>query len=438
MARFTRFLGCCLASLLGLVFAGPAFATVYPDNSAAYSACASAAGALAQAKCVYKNQTPFGANQGTYACVELKITSPTASIFRYCNGGGTISSCNGAPATQVPCANAYRDYVIPGTSVITGNTFMYFWTSNVCASKPTFNVDFADGATATGSLENVCAQGCRFTGVPSWHGTYPEGALRYTYTTSGSVCSPEDTVFDAPVDPDAEITPEDINTDQDGDGKNDGDDPCPNDPTDTCNIPDDSKDTDGDGKPDYQDPFPNDPTNGKGDGNGNGDGNTSSGGGDCVVPPACGGDPIACNTLFQVWAHRCGKTGGTAGEGPTGGGTGPGGTGDNSDVVGEISGLRDDLAGLASDGGVGTGAGASELSGLLGTRTFSTDDIDASGFGFPRTCPLWQDVSFPVGGTTMTLPLSGFTLHCDIFEWTGYLIVAFASFWSLMLLIRTD
>lgn len=456
MARINWFFGCLLAGLFGLA-PSVSFAATYSTNSEAIAGC------LAQvelysgeqtsensthttkdtysSKCVSRSSFPSGRTP-LYTCVwkrdrvQTRKSDGQVTNFYYAGYCTNSAPTASSPSPVMSGSGAsfwYADYTIPDT---TGNQTSctqiqnHCWTTNTCPTKPTFHVDFPDGSITTGSLENVCAQGCSFTGVPSWNGTYPEGSLRYTYTPSGSVCSPQDTMFDAPVDPDEEVTPEDINTDQDGDGKKDGDDPCPNDPTDTCNIPDDSKDSDGDGKPDYQDPFPNDPTNGKGDGNGSGDGNTSSGGGDCVVPPSCGGDPIQCNILFQSWAHRCGKTGGTAGEGPTGPGSPGGGNGDNSDVVSELQGLRSDLEDSLSGS-----PGDTDMSGFNGTREWGVADLDQSGLGFPRTCPMWQDVSFSIGVSSITLPFSSFVLHCQIFEWTGLLIVAFAGFWSVRYLI---
>ena len=155
MDRIIWFFGCLLAGLLGLVFTSPAFATVYPDNSAAYAACSSAAAARDKAKCVYRMQTPItGTLQGTYACVELIISSPTSSRVRYCGTTNGIHTCNGA-GVQQSCVDAYENYVIPGTTLNTNSTQMYYWQNNVCASKPTFNADFPDGSIATGSLVNL-------------------------------------------------------------------------------------------------------------------------------------------------------------------------------------------------------------------------------------------------------------------------------------------
>lgn len=51
---------------------------------------------------------------------------------------------------------------------------------------------------------------------------------------------------------------------------------------------------------------PNDGSSGDGEEEGEG---TASGGEGCEVPPVCGGDPIGCATLQQVWRTRCADNG---------------------------------------------------------------------------------------------------------------------------------
>ncbi|MCC8582203.1 hypothetical protein LN482_01655, partial [Xanthomonas euvesicatoria pv. euvesicatoria] len=53
------------------------------------------------------------------------------------------------------------------------------------------------------------------------------------------------------------------------------------------------------------DTAPDDADNGADGGTGNETDNTASGGGTCDAAPACSGDGIACNSLYQQWRTRC-------------------------------------------------------------------------------------------------------------------------------------
>jgi hypothetical protein len=67
-------------------------------------------------------------------------------------------------------------------------------------------------------------------------------------------------------------------------------------------------DGDGDGKGD-EDGKGDDGGNVPGQGGGTGDGDGKASGGEgCTTPPTCSGDPIACNTNWQIWRMRCNGT----------------------------------------------------------------------------------------------------------------------------------
>jgi len=422
MRRFT----CLLALISGLIFS-PAFAASYADNSAALSAC------LAEAEYWIGYKGP--SNQYTHQarCYLNPVSSPDKYICKVIRNNQSQAYCSeGHSASFTLTGSAAATWYSQNTAFASAGCNLagaYCFTSNACSSKPpSFEVDFYEDTIYNGSLENVCAGGCRYSGTPGYRGTYPNGNLFYTYTkVNNDPCSPDEDIFNDE-NPD-ETTPEDIKQDADGDGVKDGEDVCPNDPTNTCNLPDDSKDSDGDGIPDYKDPYPNDATNGKGDGNGSGDGNSSSGGGDCVTPPSCAGDPIQCNILFQSWAHRCGKTGGTAAEGPSGPG---GGDGSSTDLK-PITDRWDSTFGDGSYQG-DTTTPVSGLSGYVNDLTIDQNKLDTSGLGLSRSCPaiLNQPINFSFIGRPISVE---FTYFCDALELVGQLLVVFSCFLAIRLLL---
>lgn len=280
MARFNRFFGCLLVGLR--LTASPVFAATYPDNGEAIAAC------LAQTQLYSGQQTSEISTHitvDTYSskCVLGNRASPNPSLYKcvwkrdrvqtrksdgqvtnfyyggYCTNSAPTSS---SPAFVIQGSGAsswYSSFSVPDTTGSLTNCSEisnHCWTTNTCLTKTMFDSRTMMANTPNGS-GFACFEGCRYSVAVGYIGTYPDGYLEYNWDPAGfggpQVCAPTDAeAVPVPVDD----GPDEIKEDQDGDGKKDGDDPCPNDSTNTCNIPDDSKDSDGDGKPDYQDPFP--------------------------------------------------------------------------------------------------------------------------------------------------------------------------------------
>jgi hypothetical protein len=138
----------------------------------------------------------------------------------------------------------------------------------------------------------ICNQGCKY--MPDggdqtyWQidgHTYLDVGDWSTTEASGNTCLGQNTPVTPPVD-------------TDNDGVSDENDDFPEDP-------DETTDTDGDGVGDNADVDDEHADNGSDDGSGDESDNHASGGGDCNNPPACDGDGIQCNQLFQQWKTRC-------------------------------------------------------------------------------------------------------------------------------------
>lgn len=399
MVCFNRFVGCLLASLFGLVFSSSvSAATISTTQPASNVACLDSAeqallNGATHARCHFKSLTPRltpdPATYGAYFCIQRR-GSGTSYTVRQCNTStsGLLSSFSGATAAA-QSQTYYDNWDAPSFTTVAqastaGNFYAFLWTTNIDSCSSTVDIDYAPfmAPTPNGS-GNVCYQGCAYQVAIGYEGTWPSGQLVFYASALKRACTPED--------------PDSTEPNFDSDSP-------------PIDIPGETPDTG---------PDPSDGTSG----------NSSSGGGTCASAPVCTGDSIQCNILYQTWATRCSnRDGGSEGGEP--------GQGNNADVVNEIKGLRDDLDEAFSDNFSDPNAEAG-LSGLVYEDEINSGMIDSSGWGFPRTCPLWSDITFSVGVSSVTIPLSSFTGHCELFELTGLLILAFASFWSARYLLRS-
>lgn len=438
MVPFNRFVGWCLVGLVGLISFDASAVTViaranYNSQVLARSACVDAALNVSanfpqtsnaaygqyssdfQLELSCETVLPSGLSTGfvhSYQCGFSYMYKATATSTPYKRYG----TCGLPTATSwaVNCSS---------TGGVTCDPRVYAYQfqtldPNLCSGKPEYTSRTLRAPTPSGT-GSVCHEGCvASVSVGYFGGKYPNGYLEFAFNYNGNVCNGEPQPISEPLIQDA-----------DGDGKDDGTDPCPNDPSDTCNIPDDTKDTDGDGVPDHKDPYPNDPNDGKDDGSGDETDNTASGGGTCVTPPSCGGDAIQCNQLFQLWSIRCGKGEGTAQE-PGSGTDGNGGEGtDVKGIEDRLDQLHEDNENIFADPDA-----VISTDGIHQSVEYTADDLDGSGMGFPRSCN-FQPISVPVGAGSVQINF-GSSGACEIFNWTGLLVVGLASFLGCFILIR--
>lgn len=417
MVRFARVFGCLLVGVLGLAFCVPAHAQevgAFPTRSAASAACSAAENA-------WIARGPYGG--GFFvpclisSCSEFSETSFELDLGRTTS---TYPQC-----TRTSDVRGYfNDQSIPYSSNpgSGGGVFRFSFLEDdepdqcvVDEVVPGFKAPTPSG---TGS---ACILSCRynvFIGAPDADGYI------YEALGTGESCNGTNAIPEAP-------------------GGND----LPPDPE----APGTGEPSDPEAPPD-----------------------TGGGGFQCDVPPVCNSDGVTCSMLYQQWRSRCDSLindaevgdqldrigdgidrigeglGNLDGLGDSIDGLvdGLGGLGDSIDGLGDgidrigdgVDGLRDDLESGWSDGGVGDpGDGPGGFGGLVGQRVLTPDSFDGSGMGFPRTCPKWSDISFPVpGGNVIVIPISEFEGHCLLFEITGWLILGFAAFWSARILMGGD
>lgn len=438
MVSFTRFVGWCLVGIFGLIFSPFSYAQapgIYPTDSVAQNYCTqyflnakekiltySGGGTQvvyrSPGDCTVRVSSPVlpnFPNRGYFSCsiiAQRTSTSGAVNYYRY-SCASTVAGSNPTIYTKAQADAA----------TISDSAALKWYSDNsqTCTVKTV--TSYTRRADTPNGSGDVCDDGCSASVAIEYLGVYPKGRLVFYFDYDGTTCDGPDNITDDPL----------IN-DADGDGIEDKNDKCPNDPTNKCDIPDDSKDTDGDGIPDHKDPYPNDPDNGKDDGSGNESDNTASGGGTCVTPPTCSGDAIQCNQLYQLWSIRCGKGPDSGGAGQPG--TAVGGTTDVTPVVNAVEDVDQSVKDLNQDfkDFVGDGSGEFVVGDIKQERSISTDSLDTSGFGFPRACS-FTPISIPVGNTSMNIDF-GSTGACTIFTWTGYLVVALASFLGVFILIR--
>lgn len=213
----------------------------------------------------------------------------------------------------------------------------------------------------------------------------------------------------------------------------------------------------------------------------------AAGGIQCDSPPLCNSDGVNCAILYQNWANRCESQANSVKNAETldsindgiggvkseleGIGSGLGDITDKLDdlidgqettnehledissdstqsknfleqIKDAISDIRSKLLGSSDPWGGATseesfGISEEDIDKLKKTVNLDMNDLDDSGFGLSRECPVWEDISFTIGISAVIIPLSGFTAHCEIFEWTGYLIVAFSFYFAAQILLSS-
>lgn len=196
---------------------------------------------------------------------------------------------------------------------------------------------------------------------------------------------------------------------------------------------------------------------------------TGGGGIQCDTPPVCNADGVTCSMLYQQWRGRCeteyGRTEtrdrldrigdslddgfadlsdglGSLGDKVDAVGTKVDAVGDKVDAVGDkvgevnqsVKDLHADLETGFSTGGIGD-PGDAAWGSVSSSTEIGVGDLDASGMGFPRVCPVFQNVNLNFGSIAVTLPFADFDMHCSLLEWLGYIIVAFSAFWAARVLL---
>lgn len=203
---------------------------------------------------------------------------------------------------------------------------------------------------------------------------------------------------------------------------------------------------------------------------------TGGGGIQCDTPPVCNSDGVTCSMLYQQWRGRCeaeyarieqrdrlDRIGDSLDNGFADLSDGLGSLGDKVDAVGDkvdavgtkvdavgdkvdavgdkvgevnqsVKDLHADLETGFSTGGIGD-PGDAAWGSVSSSTEIGVGDLDASGMGFPRVCPVFQNVNLNFGSISVTLPFADFDMHCSLLEWLGYIIVAFSAFWAARVLL---
>ena len=362
-----------------------------------------------ESKCVHINP---GATLPLYQCVysvhRIQTTISNGDTTNryyagYCSSGSETNTNNAAGQNAGSSSNGwYSGYTgTPGSYSCGSPVWNFCYGQNSCSSKTEFDSTSLRAPTASGTGD-VCYQSCKYL-VSFWYfGTYPAGNLFYTFSPTGGACAPTD----------EEPLPVDNTTD----------------PIETDDLPPLDLDPEDGGVE-----KPVDPGAGR-DEDGNG---SSSGGGSCEAPPACTGDSIQCNILYQTWSTRC-----EAQRIADGGGVGGGeeGVGDavraaSAENSSKLDSLKDYLGSVFGTSEIDTSGPIPGLS----TKDISIDStkLDTSGLGLSRSCP-----------TVMTTPLVysfmgsaqsiDFSPYCDLLNIVGTLMVVLASYVGLRILLRGD
>lgn len=376
--RFTRWL---LACIVGLTFSNFAFANAgaFPTRSDAYLQCLTDYNnTVSYFSSAETSNAKYAVDGGGIMCVENKATKRficQVNALRY------AKVANPVPQEVTANPRCQTTWTSPGNTTRCSNcgvAYTYTTVDEICGNDE-FESTSMRAPTANGT-GNVCQGSCAYSVSVGYNGTWPTGNVYYTYTGLNRECTAEDEEpTEEELDPD---TPLDI----------DGETPKPG-------------------------PEP-----------GDGEKPSSSGGGTCDDPPKCQGDAIQCNILYQSWANRC--KGGSGGEGGEGGeGT------DLTGVENKLQTLINQNNEIFSDDGKSWGVDDGDWGGLKATKTLSVNDLDTQGLGFPRSCNFFEEKTISVGVTSFTIDFNS-TGVCNIFTWSGYLLVALASFAGCMILIR--
>lgn len=340
------------------------------------------------ARCFLKELTPLINSSvqtyGGYFCVQRRGSGTNWSV-RGC------STSTGTPVlglfTNSQAATASQDFYESwnggsATSVSSissaSNSYVFLWSTPAepCANKPS-NPESPFCSSSPNGSGPTCFEGCAYDVAVSYIGTWPSGRLQCSTTSLNRECEPNDK--DPAEPPGSDDPPLDL------DGQ----------------TPDTGPD----------------PSDGSGEEN-------ASGGGTCASPPVCTGNAIQCSILFQTWATRCRDSDGE---------------GEDLDLT-EVETTLDEIEQNQRDAWNGSddiGPGSDgNFGSLVGTKTFSSSDLNASGLGFPRSCPYTaSDPTITVGEGSVTLPFSSSGV-CSIYAWSGYLVVALAAFLGCFILIK--
>lgn len=319
-------------------------------------------------------------------------------------------------------------YAFCVTSRMTGGSSCFFYPfAGTCADRE------PDYFEIEGSISPVtCSTGCSYVATDAEaNGECPECIMSGTFTPTGDDCSTEEG---------------DGGIDSDGDGVDDENDDFPSDPNETT-------DSDADGVGDNDDTSDEDADNGADNGSGDETDNQSSGGGTCGEAPACSGDSIQCNILFQQWKTRCAAEAGTTAKTSTGGSdctAAPVSSGDAieanialqtwktrcaAEALGEgITAQTELLAGAYGADESGLGQGTDYTGPDAWAEAESEEEevtLDDSGWLSDRSCPEVPDVD--VFGETLQFDITTF---CDFLSIGAGLVLVFAQI-ACMRLIGT-
>lgn len=419
MVYFAWFARLGLASLFGLVsfsafaqeIVGP-MGPVEANSTIAHLSCQEAA---VQAEIDLENpSSPAQAYSLSPNCTKI-VDSSQGGVGYYAVGiAGWITSGGQGPYYSAP--GNYSFYSYPVVRIFRFAVDDDEPTPDPCSGVSNFLTTSLFASTPNGGGD-ACLDGCSYRVYIGYVGTYPSGYMDAEWVSNSRACTSGDAAS-TPTPPTGVL---DLPPDQGG--------------VDT-NAPDPGPGPDGDGK------------------------GSSSGGATCDAPPACSGDSIQCNILFQTWSTRCEAAKLAEGSGDSelaqeirdglqelidtvadG----------NADLLSAVNDLNSDLSVKLDASNANTAAinntlnqalesdpnASAGLSGLVYTDEISPSVLDTSGWGFPRSCPSWSDINFSVGFTSVSIPLSSFSAHCDLFELTGYLILGFSAFWSARYLMRS-
>jgi len=365
-----RWFACFLVAVSGLIFS-TLHAATFSDQAAALAACSAEADFWVSsgpnsgtsftysARC-YLNPGP---TSDKFICKVLRTTILNGNTSGAFCSQGNIASFN----SQLGSDWYATDHNLPSCD----SSGAYCFTSNSCSTKHEF--DSSSLRPPGGLSGNVCYNSCQYETSFWYEGVYPSGKLVWTYTPTGSICSPTDEQPE-PVPPDSpEITE-------------------PIDPDEPLNL---GPDRGGVEKP--VDPGPGRDENGYG---------ISSGGGSCDAPPACSGDAIQCNILFQTWSTRC-EAQRIADAGGVGGGDG-----------------NDPWEGKLGD------PGSTDLSPFMSEETVDGSFLDDSGLGLPRSCPDIDTFDLHFFGSVKTIDFG--SSFCQGTSWVGSFIVLLGVFVGIM------
>lgn len=376
MDNFTsRFAG-ILVAFLGLVYTSNLWAQSSPSVTSTSSYATSEEALTA---CLVLQAQTSSAVSGAYAgrYVDLTFTYPCSlgtlgTSTNYPNSyacGASVRDTTNNSTQYVSCTNSSVP-AIRSTPRVVVFRFAGEPPSNQCENLSPFQTRTLRAPTPNGSGD-VCYNGCSWSVGIGYVGTYPAGYLEYDFISNGRECNPDES---EPVD----TTEEPIDTDE----------PLDLDPD--------------QGGVDNNTP---DPGSGR-DENGNG---SSSGGGSCDAPPACTGESIQCNILFQTWSTRCAVTN-----------LGDSGNGENGDNPWD---------------GKTQEPGDTNVSQLISDEVIDgADFLDSSGMGLSRSCPQLDNFSLNIFGSVVEIDFM--SRFCGATSWLGPFMVLLGSYLGILAFLR--